>query len=137
MLLIRTVTVGPFSIFFGNVNVAMGLRGHHHTAAVTLVYSTDGPHGYPSFQATNDAIRLRLRDLTGVRNTFRDATNEDVADQLWDAFDGWVDPSWEPWGGAYRLCELHLDVQGVPDDIGHDESVTRYSIRRPCDEVHQ
>ena len=83
MLLIRTVTVGPFPMFFGNVNVAMGLRGHHHTAAVTLVYSTDGRHGYPSFKTTNDAIRARLQALTGVRNTFRDATNEDVADQLW------------------------------------------------------
>lgn len=137
MTLLRTVTVGPFPIFFGNVNVAMGLRGHHHTAAVTLVYSTDAQHGYPSFKTTNDAIRARLRDMTGPRNTFRDATNEDVTDRLWAALAGWIDPSWSQWGGAYRLTELHLDVQGVLDDIGHDESTTRYSIRRPDSEVHQ
>jgi hypothetical protein len=135
--LIRTVTVGPFPIFFGNVNQAMGLRGHHHTAAVTLVCSTDAAHGYPSFKVTNDAIRHRLRDLTGTRNTFRDATNEDVADRLWAALEGWRAAEWEPWGGRYRLAELHLDVQGVLDDIGHDEGTTRYSIRRPDQEVHQ
>lgn len=135
--LIRTVTVGPLPIFFGNVNVAMGLRGHHHTGAVTVVYSTDAQHGYPSFRVTNDALRARLESLTGPRRTFRDATNEDVADRLWDALDGWVAPEWEPWGGSYRLAEMHLDVVGVLDDIGHDEGTTRYSIRRPDTEVHQ
>lgn len=135
--LVRTVTIGPLPIYFGNVNVAMGLRGHHHTAAVTLVFSTDDAHGYPSFKVTNDAVRERLRSLTGTRNTFRDATNEDVADRLWDALVDWRAPEWEPWGGSYRLAELHLDVQGVLDDIGHDEGTTRYSIRRPCGEVHQ
>lgn len=135
--LIRTVTVGPFPFFFGNVNVAMGLRGHHHTAALTLVFSTDAAHGYPSFKVTNDAIRARLESLTGTRNTFRDATNEDVANRLWDAFNGWTAPEWEPWGGSYRLAELHMDVHGVLDDIGHDEGTTRYSVRRPDLDVHQ
>jgi hypothetical protein len=135
--LIRTVTVGPFPFFFGNVNVAMGLRGHHHHAEATLVFSTDDAHGYPSFKDTNDAIRARLRDLTGTRNTFRDATNEDVADRLWAALADWRAPEWESWGGRYRLAELHLDVLSVLDDIGHDEGRTRYSIRRPDQEVHQ
>lgn len=131
MSLIRTVTVGPFPIFFGNVNTEMGLRGHFHTAAVTLVYDTLGAHGYPAFKATNDAIRDRLKDMTGLTRMFRDATNEDVTDQLWEAFDGWVAPAWEPWGGTYKLRALHLDVEGVLDDIGHDDSTTRYTVEAP------
>jgi hypothetical protein len=125
-----TVTVGPFPIYFGNVNVAMNLRGHHHTAAVTLEYETPiGEHGYPSFRTTNDAIRERLQQHTGVRNTFRDATNEDVAERLFDLFHGWTHPTWEQYGGTYELAALHLDVEGVHDDIGHDAGVTRYTVR--------
>lgn len=125
-----TVTVGPFPIFFGNVNDEMGLPGHFHTAAVTLVYDTLASHGFPSFADTNDAIRLRLKDSTGFKRMFRDATNEDVTNQLWDLFDGYVAPEWEPWGGNYQLCALHLDVQGVHDEIGHDASTTRYTVQR-------
>lgn len=128
MKLIRTLTVGPFPIFFGNVNTEMGLRGHFHTGAVTLVYDTLGPHGYPSFKSTNDAIRTRLGEMTGLTRMFREATNEDVADQLWSAFYGWVAPEWESWGGNYRLRALHLDVVGVLDEIGHDDSTTRYTV---------
>jgi hypothetical protein len=124
---LRTITVGPFPIYFGNVNDAMGLPGHYHTGAVTLVYGYhDGDHGYPSFQETNDELRARLKDLTA--RIFRDATNEVVADRLWQAFRTWTAPSWPKWGGAYWLHELHLDVEGVHDKIGHDASVTRYSI---------
>lgn len=125
-----TVTVGPFPIYFGNVNVAMGLRGHYHTGAVTLEYATPiGEHGYPSFRATNDAIRSQLEHLTG-RSIFRDATNEDVAERLFDALHGFRAASWEPYGGVYELTVLHLDVEGVWDDIGHDAGVTRYTIRQ-------
>ncbi len=124
---IRQVTVGPFPIFFGNVNAAMNLRGHYHTAAVTVVYSVDGQHGYPSFKETNDALRRKLQEQT--RGIFRDATNEDVADRLFEALDGWVAPEWEPWGGDYSLHALHLDVEGVWDDIGHDAGITRYTVQ--------
>lgn len=125
-----TVIVGPYPIFFGNVNTTMNLRGHHHTAAVTLEYLAINPsHGYPSFRVTNDAIRTRLMELTGTRNTFREATNENVANRLFDAFRGWVAPEWEEWGGDYELTGLHLDVEGVWDDIGHDAGVTRYTVR--------
>jgi hypothetical protein len=125
-----TVVVGPFPIYFGNVNVLMGLRGHYHTASVTLEYlAIDPRHGYPSFRVTNDAIRARLEQLTGVRNIFRDATNEDVVNRLFDSFRGWVPAVWEPWGGQYELTALHLDVEGVWDDIGHDAGATRYTVR--------
>lgn len=127
--MIRTVTVGPFPIYFGNVNRAMGLRGHYHTGAVTVVYTVDGQHGFPSFKDTNDALRAKLRGLT--KGIFRDATNEDVADRLFAALDGWIAPEWEQWGGAYSLFALHLDVEGVLDDIGHDDTVTRYTVQRP------
>jgi hypothetical protein len=126
--MIRTVTVGPFPVQFGNQNTPMGLAAHRHTAAVTLVYATLGRHGYPSFRATNDAIREYLRELTA--RVFRDATNEDVVDRLFEALDGWRDPSWEPFAGEYRLDVVHLDVQGVLDDIGHDEGTTRYTTTR-------
>ena len=127
-----TVTVGPFPIYFGNVNTAMGLRGHHHTAAVVLEYDTPiGLHGYPSFRETNDALRSHLEHLTGARNTFRDATNEDVAERLFDALAKFRAASWEPYGGQYTLTALHLDVEGVWDDIGHDAGVTRYTVRDP------
>lgn len=123
----RTVVVGPFPIYFGNVNVAMGLRGHYHTARVTLHYGyIAGDHGFPSFAATNDAIRERLRVLT--KGIFRDATNEDVTSRLWDAFQDWTAPEWLSWGGRYWLHRLDLDVEGVHDDIGHDASVTRYTV---------
>jgi len=123
-----SVTVGPLPVFFGNVNTAMGLRGHHHTGAVTLEYAAPAGHGYPSLKATNDALRARLRELT--RPIFRDATNETVAWELFHALDGWVAPEWEPWGGRYYLQALHLDVQGVLDDVGHDEGTTRYTVRK-------
>lgn len=123
----RTVTVGPFPIYFGNVNKAMGLRGHYHTGAVILEYGyPPGAHGYPSFKSTNDALRDRLQDLT--RGIFRDATNEDVAHRLWEALVGWTAAEWVDWGGTYWLQALHLDVEGVHDDIGHDAATTRYTI---------
>lgn len=127
--MLRLVEVGPFPIYFGNVNVAMGLRGHYHTGAVVLAYSyPDGAHGFPAFAETNDALRAKLRELT--KGIFRDATNEVVAARLWGALDGWVAPVWEQWGGSYQLHALHLDVEGVHDDIGHDASTTRYTITR-------
>lgn len=131
--MIRRVVVGPFPIYFGNVNKAMGLRGHHHTAAVTLEYGHfDRDHGYPSFADTNDELRAWLRDLTGVRNTFKDATNEDVAQRLYEALRERTGVSWTQYGGRYWLAALHLDVEGVHDDIGHDAGTTRYTIALPA-----
>lgn len=128
MTLFRTVTVGPFTVFFSNVNRPMGLRHHAHTADVTVVFDTLARHGYPSFKDTNDALRAYLRDLTA--RPFRDATNEDVVDRLFAALDGWIAPEWVRWGGGYRLRAVHLDVIGVLDDLGHDASITRYTVER-------
>lgn len=125
----NTVTVGPLPFYFGNVNVAMGLRGHHHTATLWLAYGyLDGQHGYPSFLVTNNALRQHLEALTGPRNTFRDATNEDVARRLFDAFADYCPPVIASWGGEWWLDSLAIDVEGVQDDIGHDNGATRYTV---------
>lgn len=130
--MIRRVVVGPLPIYFGNVNQAMGLQGHHHTAQVWLAYGhRDGDHGYPSFLATNNGLRERLEQLTGTRRTFRDATNEDVAARLFDSLCAFVPDGAETYGGRYWLAELHLDVEGVQDAIGHDNGSTRYTIALP------
>ncbi|MFH8577142.1 hypothetical protein [Streptomyces zaomyceticus] len=126
--LVRTVDVGPFGIYFTNVNKAMGLRAHSHTGYVTVVYNTVGRHGYPSFADTNAALEAWIHELT--RAVFKDATNEDIADRLFAHLDGYVDPVWEPWGGEYSLRAIHLDVIGVHDALGHDNSTTRYTVAR-------
>ncbi|MFG2404255.1 hypothetical protein ACGFR8_07925 [Streptomyces brevispora] len=126
--LLRTVEVGPIPIFFTNVNRPMGLRAHSHTGAVTVVYDTTGRHGYPSFAVTNAALERHIHELT--RTVFKDATNEDIADRLFAHLDGYVAREWEEWGGDYRLHAIHLDVIGVHDAIGHDNSTTRYTVAR-------
>jgi hypothetical protein len=126
--LTRTISVGPIDIFFTNVNRAMGLRAHSHYGRVTVVYDTLGRHGYPSFRETNDALRERIHTLT--RNVFKDATNEDIADRIFEHLDGYEDKVWQPWGGSYQLRAVHLDVIGVIDEIGHDDSTTTYVVSR-------
>lgn len=121
-----TVTVGPFSVVFGNRNDAMKLKLHHHTAYVWLDYRVDAGHGYPSFQRTNNAIREKLRDL--CHSAF-DGTNEDVLHILFREMRAFTHPSWAPYGGCYHLSGMRLDVVGVPDSIGHDDGPTTYSIR--------
>lgn len=127
-----TVTVGPFSLVFGNRNDAMKLKLHFHTAYVWLEYTVDGGgHGYPSFQATNDPIREHLRWLCS--GPFDDCTNEDVAAILYNEMRLFQHATWEPYGGMFHLSGLRLDVVGVPDSIGHDDGTTTYTIKeRPC-----
>lgn len=126
--LLETVSVGPWPFFFCNTNTVMKLKGHCHQAFLTIVYRSTEPTGYPSFKTTNDALRGRLRDLTGTSHPFRDATNEDVLRWLWEAFAMFRDPSWEQWDGGYTLHALHMDVLASDDRIGHDPGTTRYSI---------
>jgi hypothetical protein len=124
----RTVTVGPFSVFYTNVNRPMGLRAHSHLAHIWVTYDTIGRHGYPSFEETNNDLHDRIRELTD--HPFRDATNEDAADRLFTHLDGWVSESWVRWGGGYQLRSVRFDVVGVRDALGHDASTTTYTVSR-------
>lgn len=123
------VTIGPLPFYFGNVNEAMGLRGHHHTALMWLGYGhLRQDHGFPSFLDTNNQLRAELQRITGPRNTFRDATNEVVVQRLFEHFQTFCPSVIADWGGRYWLQNLHIDVEGVQDDIGHDNGATRYTV---------
>jgi hypothetical protein len=127
----ETVTLGPIPIFFCNQNQEMGLKSHCHTAAVSVVYEhPSGGRGFPSFKATNDALRARVFEMTGTEHPFRNATNEEATRRLFAHLDGYVAAEWEKWGGDYLLRAVHLDVEGVEDSIGHDAGVTRYTVER-------
>jgi hypothetical protein len=124
-----SVTVGPFAVFFTNVNRAMGLPGHSHFALVTLHYRTaPGAHGFPAFAATYAAVQTQLMALTA--RAFHDATNEDIVAALWTAFVEWRHPAVEQWGGSFALAKLELAVRGVPDAIGHADGFTTYTVER-------
>jgi len=122
-----SVTVGPFAVFFTNINRAMRLPGHSHFAMVTLHYATNGTgHGFPAFAPTYAAIQQHLMALT--ERPFHDMTNEDVARHLWHAFLEWRDVEVERWGGSFALAKLELAVRGVPDRIGHADGFTTYTV---------
>ena len=126
----ESITLGPIRIFFCNQNLPMGIKSHCHQADVWVLYETLGRHGYPSFEVTNDALRSRLREMTGVEHPFRDATNEDVVRQLWQALEGWQAKEWLEWGGDYQLMGVHLDIHASADTIGHDPGTTTYGVTR-------
>lgn len=128
----QTIRVGPVGAFFTNVNTEMGLKGHSHYAQVWWTFETLERTGFPVFRDTVELLRARLQELT-VR-PFRDATNEEVARQLFDAFREFEDPH-HPIAGMYktgpwRLAALELGVQGVVDAIGHADSMTVYRVER-------
>jgi len=121
------VTVGPFSIFFTNINRAMNLPGHSHFATVTLHYATGANgRGFPAFASTYAAVQGYLLALT--ERPFHDKTNEDVAEALFEAFDGWSHEAIDQWAGAFILTRLELAVRGVPDRIGHADGFTTYVV---------
>ena len=122
----RTTVVGPFSVFFTNVNTAMHLPGHSHFATVTLHFETLGNFGFPAFATTYSAIQQRLLTLT--QHPFRDLTNEGVADALWAGFVNWTHEDIEKWKGQFALSKLELAVRGVPDRIGHADGFTLYTV---------
>jgi hypothetical protein len=138
--MIEHVTVGPFGLFFTNVNTEMRLPGHSHTARLTLVYqnapTADGhpTRGFPAFADTYAALRNHL--LACTQSAFRDSTNEEVARRLAAAFQHYCPPVIAAWGGRYALAQVHLDVEGVEDKIGHAEGTTRYTVTLdPHDQV--
>lgn len=124
----KTITVGPFSAFFFNVNREMGLPGHSHFAQITLEFRTNGDgHGFPAFGETYKAIQDHIIKLT--EKPFRDATNEVVADRLYEAFTHLDDERITKWGGDFTLVRMTLSVRGVPDKIGHADGFTDYTVR--------
>jgi hypothetical protein len=122
----RTITIGPFSAYFTNINKAMHLPGHTHFATVTLHYETLGATGFPAFATTYAAVQRLIGQVTA--RPFRDMTNEDVADTLWNAFVTWTNPEIEKFGGAFALRRLELAVRGAPDNIGHADGFTVYAV---------
>jgi hypothetical protein len=123
------ITIGPFGIFFTNINREMNLPGHSHYAEVTLSYRTLGTTGFPAFEETYATIQAMLKDLTV--KPFRDHTNEAIARDLFAAFAGedFTSESWkEKYKGEYQLAELSLSVRGVPDRIGHADGFTTYTV---------
>lgn len=126
----ETVEVGPFGLFFTNVNTDMGLPGHSHTASLTLLYENvpEGvpTRGFPAFAETYQGLHGRLRELTA--RAFRNATNEEVARQLALGFADFCPPVMAKWGGRYRLLRVELGVVGVLDAIGHAEGTTTYAV---------
>lgn len=124
----RMVSVGPFSIFFTNVNTEMKLPGHSHFATVTLHFGIPlgATRGFPAFADTYAEIQDALKEETAT--PFRDSTNEIVATRLWNRFRPWAPPAAMRWGGAWYLKKLELAVRGVPDKIGHADGFTVYTV---------
>jgi hypothetical protein len=129
----ESVEIGPFGIFFSNKNEEMGLRGHSHSAEVTMVFRTErsSTTGFPAFASTYEVVQDVLK--RGTAKPFRNATNEEVTRRLFR----WCTqlethpeqhPELKQWGGRYRLYSLELAVLGVLDDIGHADGVTRYRV---------
>src|SRR4051812_2815054 len=89
------ITVGPFGIFFTNINREMNLPGHSHFAEVTLSYRTLGTTGFPAFEETYATIQRMLKDLT--EKPFRNHTNEAIARELFAVFaeEDFMGESWK------------------------------------------
>lgn len=127
-------TIGPFAVFFSNVNRQMELGGHSHFATVSLTYRArvdrqwgEKALGFPSFEDTHAEVQTALRDF--FNEAFRDHTNEDIARALFERFQGWDGPAMRKRGGTYQLVEVQLSVRGVPDRIGHADGFTTYTVR--------
>lgn len=125
----RSVTIGPFGVWFTNRNQAMGLRAHSHFAEVTVTFGhpPDVP-GFPAFAVTNEAMAALCRSVLAGPVT---GTNEDVLAALWAALADQRpgDAPFSDWGGCtWWLQALELAVRGVPDGIGHHDSFTRYRM---------
>lgn len=122
----ESITAGPFSIHFTNVNREMELRGHSHFAEVYFQFETIGSVGFPSFEHTHAEIQQQLKHLTHL--PFRDATNEEVLRRLFDHFSAAELEETKKYSCAFRLTAMELHVRGVPDAIGHADAFTRYRI---------
>lgn len=127
----KTITIGPFSVFFTNVNTAMQIAGHSHFATLELTYETLGAQGFPAFAETYAVIQEAIK--TATLRPFRDCKNEDVADAFFSLFENpdlYQGEPWAKWGGGYKLDSIRLGVRGVPDRIGHADGFTYYGVQR-------
>ena len=124
-----SITVGPFSIMFCNVNKEMGLAGHCHFAEVYCEFDTLASTGFPSFEETHNVVQEVLKDVTD-RKSFKDHTNEKVALALFEIVDSMESPEFDKYGGQWKLRALTLRVRGVPDHIGHANGFTEYKVER-------
>jgi hypothetical protein len=123
-------TIGPFSVFFTNINRQMTLAGHSHFATVRFTYRAapgEKALGFPSFEDTHGEVQRELRDF--FKDPFRDHTNEDIARDLFEHFSNWTAPAIEKRGGNFALVCVELAVRGVPDRIGHADGFTVYNVR--------
>ena len=112
--LLRTIAIGPLSIFFTNVNKAMGIPGHSHFAEVKIVFQTTGPIGFPVFADTVAEIQKLLYEKTQA--VFRDSTNEDVESRLWEALDNFIqnrdqNPVLAKWG-KFKQDDINIAAAG-------------------------
>jgi len=123
-----TIVVGPFGVYYSNLNTPMGLPLHTHYAEVTICYETLGAIGFPAFEATYDCIRTQLKRFTS--ETFEGLTNEGICSKLFALFDGWSTPEIDRWGGKFRLRWVELAVRGIRDEIDHPDGMTRYRVER-------
>jgi hypothetical protein len=124
--MLETIAVGPFGIYYANLNTPMNLPLHTHYAEVTICFTTLGQVGFPAFEGTYECIRRRLKHFT--EKPFEGVTNESICRQLFHLIDGWTDPEIDRWGGKFALKSVELAVRGVRDDIGHPEGMTRYRV---------
>jgi len=125
----QSVTVGPFSVWFTNRNIEMGLTGHSHHAEVTVTFRHHG-QGWPSFEIPNrilaDTVREALsRPVTGK--------NEDVTLLVFDTVEQLVqNPPTEiaEWDGEYHVDQVSLRVFSMPDSNHHDHGSTVYQVKK-------
>lgn len=120
----ETISIGPFSMFFTNINREMKLPPHSHFAEVHLSFLSVGTIGFPVFEKQYNQIKKEIRRIS-EGGSFR-GTNEFVARTLFEFFSGihWeeADPN------CFKLVKLKLRVRGVPDKIGHADGFAEYKV---------
>lgn len=124
----ESITAGPFSIHFTNINREMDLSGHSHFAQVYFEFQTLSSVGFPSFEDTHAEIQQHLIEQS--RRPFRDCTNEEVLRRLFSFFLETELVAVKKYPGDFKLVRMELHVRGVPDAIGHADTFTVYKIGR-------
>jgi len=144
---LETITVGPLGLEFHNLNSAMKLKGHRHYGTVEVTFQTLAEVGFPAFRDTVEPMEAAIQEATAA--PFRDpGTNEQVAQAMFDLFDGWAHESCLKYNApgairgdtsrltadgevaCFRLLAIRLGVMGVRDKIGHNPGMTYYTVSR-------